>query len=248
MHKRKKLNTGVSLFVIGVICGILIVVATIHRSDIISDSERVVARIVYVDLSGDTKVVYVEYEAGDAMISSALNWTSGSMRVGQTVELFVSRQDPYRFVQGGILGWTAQLILFPFMAVFGGVGAMLSYKELRSRALHKWLMQHGTPVWANVLGVVPNWNIRVNRRPAMVLEATYRFMQYTSGPLDNIDMMHIGEHVKVLLHPENPSLYTFDIRDESDLRPENAPEMLSADRNLQSSSFHQAFPYKFGDL
>ena len=224
MHKKLKLIMGGTFFMVGVICGIILVVTTINRLGVISDSERVVARVVDYYHTGESTVAFIEYKVGGTIISATMNWGDGHVRVGQTVDIFVSRHNPHSFIEGGVSGWITQIVMFPFMAIFGGIGAMFLIMDIRARAMRKWLFQHGTPVWANVQDVVADWSMRVNGQPATVLKATHKFMQFTSTPLDNNDLMHIGEHVKVLLHPEKPKFYAFDIHGESRLLPERAPE------------------------
>jgi len=221
MQKRPVI--GGAFFIAGAICGIILVGTAIYRLDVISDSERVVARVVDFYYIDEVQIVQIEYNVGGTIFSTTMNWNKGNVGVGHTVEIFVNRQDPHRVVEAGIFGWKLQIILLPFTVVFGGFGVMMIHADIRSRTSRKWLLQHGTPVWANVQGILNNWGISVNGRPAIVLKAAYGLMQFTSDPLDNADLIQIGVHVKVLLHPEKPNIYAFDIHDESGLHPVNAP-------------------------
>jgi len=125
-----------------------------------------------------------------------------------------------------VTDWIPVIVLLPLALTFGSLGAIFLLYHAHKKRRHRWLLDFGTPVWANVLGFEDNWNIQVNGRPATVLVASYGNMQFVSGPLDNNDRMHIGEHVKVLLHPDNNNKYTFDFMNESNLIPFEPPQPL----------------------
>ena len=119
--------------------------------------------------------------------------------------------------------WIPVGILLGMAVIFGSLGAGFLIHERRKRRKFQYLLEYGVPIWANVLGTEDNWRIQVNNQPATVLVAMHGHMRFTSGPLDNNDLMHIGEHVKILLDPDNADRYVFDLHNESHLMPQNPP-------------------------
>ena len=116
------------------------------------------------------------------------------------------------------------VLVFPGTGmVFLILGVIFLLVAARKRKFRNWLLENGKPVWAHVQGTEANWNIQINARPATVLVATYKNMRFVSGPISNRDLAHVGEYVKVLLHPDNYDRYVFDFADESPLRPSEQP-------------------------
>jgi len=117
------------------------------------------------------------------------------------------------------------VLIFPGIgAIFLILGIIFLVVALNIRRRRNWLLENGKAVWARVEGTEANWNIQVNMRPATALVATYKNMRFVSGPVSNRELALVGEHVKVLMHPDNPDRYVFDFADESHLRPTEAPE------------------------
>jgi len=117
------------------------------------------------------------------------------------------------------------VLIFPGIGViFLVLGLVFLLVAMHKRKARNWLMDNGRPVWAVVQGTEANWNIQINGRPATVLVATYKSMRFVSGAVSNRELQQIGEHVKVLIHPDNPDRYVFDFVDESPLRPAEPPE------------------------
>jgi len=184
------------------------------------------AKVVNIIYRGDYEYATVEYDAGGATISTHLNFYVENIRVGDTISLRVSRQDPYHFVDGRIFGWSPIIIISLLSAGFGILGVVFLRSHIRERSLRKWLLRHGTPVWANVEGVVPLYeSVTVSGTQPMVLKASYGQMRFTSDTLDNADMMRIGEYVKVLVNPEDVDVYLIDIHDESPQYAGCGPQM-----------------------
>jgi len=220
---------GVGLLLGVVAAGIFLFTAT-NRNRIMNDSAPVTAVIVDITRSttrdGDMRnTAYIEYEFDDEIYFAPLRWWSSGMRVGQPIEIYVNRQDPYQFITDGIIAWLPVIILSPMALLFGGLGAGFLIYHACKKKRHRWLLDFGTPVWANVEGFEENWRIQVNGRPATVLVASYNNMRFVSSPLDNNDRAHIGEHVKVLIHPEDNNKYTFDFANESYLMPSEPPAL-----------------------
>jgi len=231
MHKKVLLIIGTIFLSLGLIAGIIAGGFWIRRQRIVSNAVPVTATIVDITSSRDAdgynvRRVYVEYDTGGRLFNTRLNWSSTSMRVGQGVDLLVDRDDPTRFISAGFMGWFPVFLPSIFFVTFGGVGAILLFIQWRINARSRWLYDFGTPVWANVLGIDDNWNITVNGRPAQVIIATYGNMQFRSGPLDNNDLMNVGQHVKVLIDPNNANRYAFDLHNESYLMPHEDPQEI----------------------
>jgi len=239
MHKKAFKIVGVVFFSVGLFLGLIAIIlyATLGQSHrrIANDSDLVTAIIVEIDVrrgaDGDIRRVYVEYEAGGMIITAPLRWSSTSMFVGQPVDILVSRQNPHEFVSKFAFYLIPVWILLGLGVIFGGIGAGFLVYQRRKRRKFLWLLEYGTPIWANVLGTDDNWNIQVNGQPATVLIAAYGKMQFVSGPLDNNDLMNIGEHVKVLLHPEDANIYVFDFKNESYRMPDKPPAPPADDSN-----------------
>ena len=223
MHKRVLFILGVVFLSIGILLGVIGAAIGVHHVRRVANSDLVTATIVHIEnrsISGEDRFdVYVEYEVDGIMIEARLNWWSSNMRVGQSVDLLVDPQDPYRFSSAGIMGWLPTIILSALGLPFAITGAILFIVDKRKRRLHHWLLQSGIPVWANVEGTEANWSIQVNGRPATVLVATYNNLRFASRPLDNNDLMNIGERVKIFIHPDNANKYTFDLKNESQREP-----------------------------
>jgi len=239
MHKRVLSILGTVFLSVGLLMGViaLILYATIGSNyrRIAGDSVRVTATIVDITVrpgaDGNVHRVYVEYESGGIIVHAPLNWSSSSMFVGQPVNLLVSRQNPHEFVSTFAFYWIPVGIMLGLMVIFGGIGTGFLIGDKSRRRKFRYLLEYGTPVWANVLGTQDDWRIQVNGRPATVLIASYGQMQFRSQPLDNNDLMNIGEHVKVLIHPENANKYVFDFHNESYLIPQHPPAPLEDTSN-----------------
>jgi len=230
MHKKVFKIIGTIFFIIGIVSTIVGIGTTMHRLNTISNAERVTATITDIRTFRDAdgyinNRAYVRYSVGGRTIDARLNWSSTNMRVGQTVELYVNRYDPYRFISAGAVGWVLALLPFIFTITFGTIGVVFLAIERRKRNRSRYLFEYGKPIWANVEGTEANWNITVNGRPAKVLVATYGNMRFVSDTVDNNDLMNIGEHVKVLVDPSDATKYTFDFHNESFLVPADAPGM-----------------------
>ena len=233
MHKKIWLLLGSIFLGIGIFIGVIAIIVSAaissQRNRVMRDAIPVTAVIVDIRPWHDDSRVYIEYEVDGEVFTAQLNWSSSRMYVGQSIEIYVSRHNPRQFVSTGMMPWLPVMIISIFPIVFGGIGAGFLIHHARNKKRHRWLLEFGTPVWANVLGLDDNWSIRVNGRPATVLVASYGNMRFVSGPLDNNDLMHmrhVGEHVKVLIHPDNSNRYTFDFKNESYLTPFEPPKPL----------------------
>jgi len=120
-------------------------------------------------------------------------------------------QQPWAFVFPGI------------GLIFGIIGTIFLLIAFHKHKRRRWLLENGEPVWAHVQGTDVNHNIQINGRPVAVLVATYKQMRFVSDPISNRKLVNVGEHVKVLLHPDNYDRYTFDFNNESHLHPSEPP-------------------------
>jgi hypothetical protein len=119
------------------------------------------------------------------------------------------------------------VLIFPGIGmIFLILGVVFLLAAKRKRKLRQWLLENGTPVWAKVQGTEANWSVQINARPATVLVATHKNMRFISDPVSNRELAHVGEHVKVLIHPDNFDKYVFDFANESPLRPSEPPEKI----------------------
>jgi len=168
--------------------------------------------------------VIIEYTVGGTTVRAPLNWSSSNMRVGQNIEIIVSRTNLHEFVSVGFWQQYWSLVLPGIGMIFVVLGAIFLIVARRKHSNKQWLFEHGKPVWATVQGTEENWNVRINGRPMTVLVATYGAMRFVSDGIKNRDLANIGQHVKVLIHPDNPDRYAFDFHDESPLRPSDPPE------------------------
>ena len=236
MHKKVFLILGIVFLGVGLLLGTI--GATIwgiggtNRRRIMADAIPVAATIVEITpqraIDGDmNRRVYIDYEADGTMMRGRLRWWNTNMYVGQRVNIYVSRQNPHDFVSAGILHMLPVFILGGIGAIFGILGAIFLFVHKLKRRRHRWLLDFGMPVWANVLGTQDNWNIQINGRPATSLVAAYKNMEFVSGPIDNNELASIGEHVKVLMDADNYNRYTFDFRNESYLEPLEPPAALA---------------------
>ena len=237
MHKKVLSILGTIFLSIGVLLGVIAIIlyATIghnHRR-IARDSVRVTATIAQIDwgrginVDGQMANVLINYEVDGVQVRMApLRWTNSGMHVGQPVDILVSRQNPHVFVNTWGMYLIPVVVLSGLAVIFGGIGMGFLVYQRRKRRQFEWLLEYGTPVWANVLGIDENWSIQINGRPAMVLVAAYDNMRFVSGPLDNNDLMNIGEHIKILLDHEDANKYAFDFNNESRRMPDRPPAPL----------------------
>jgi len=240
MHKKVGFILGIVFLSVGIFLGIVGLIVHVavnsNRRYVMADYIPVTAEIVDIvrryNLDGDSRhSVYIEYEVDGIVMTAPLHLTSSGMFVGQPVDILVSRQSPHRFVTTGLLHLLPLMILSGLMIVFSGLGGGFLIYEKYKRRKFEWLLHYGTPVWANVLGTDENWNIQVNGRPATVLIAVYGNMRFVSSALDNNDLAHIGEHVKILLDPGNYNKYMFDFKNECYREPLEPPKPLSENIN-----------------
>ena len=249
MHKKIWLILGVVFLGVGIFMGgialIVNIALTSHRNQILNDSEPVTAVITEITRRQTPGAevnlgytAYIQYEFEGATFTGALNWWSSRMYVGQSVEIHVNRQNPARFVSNNNLHLIPVLVMAPMLLIFGGLGVGFLMKHASIKRRHRWLLDFGTPVWANIIEVTEDWRGgRVNGRPPKVVVAAYENMRFVSGPVDNNDLMHMGrnQHVKVLIHPENSNRYTFDFKNESYLTPLDPPKPLQ--KGVPNDSF-----------
>jgi len=236
MHKSMHKNVFKILGIVFACVGIALILAgTItfavtynRRSRILADSVTVTAEIVEIgrrlDADGNPRYTsYVAYTIDGREIIAPLRYNSSSMFLGQRIDIIVNRQNPTEFMTNSILEWLAPLILFPMSLPFAGIGLGFFIANSRKAKMRKWLFENGTPIWATVVGTDENRSIQVNGRPALVLLATYNNMEFVSDTIDNNDLAHVKDHVKVFLHPENFNKYAFDITNEGWRMPADSP-------------------------
>jgi len=234
MHKKIFLILGIVFLGVGLLHGAIGAaiwgLTSGTRRQVMADAVPVTATIVEITpqrASGsNSNRVYIEYEADGTVVRAPLSWWSTSMYVGRHMDIYVSRQNPQDFVMARDMLLIPVYVLGGIGAIFSILGASFLFAHKRRRRRHRWLLDFGMPVWANVLGAQDNWNIQVNGRPATSLVAAYNNMEFVSGPIDNNDLASIGEHVKVLLDPDNYNRYTFDFKNESYLEPLEPPKPL----------------------
>jgi len=240
MHKKVLKILGTVFFSIGILMGVIAIIlyATLGQNyrRIAGDSVRVTATIVDITWrpggNGNARRVYVEYEADGLAISAPLGWSSSNMFIGQPIDILVSRQNPHEFVSTFAFYLIPVWILLGMGLIFGSIGTGFLIYERRKKRKFEWLLEYGTPVWANVLGTEEDWRIQINGQPAIVLVASYGHVQFISGPLDNNELINIGEHVKVLIHPEDANRYVFDFNNDSYRMPDQPPAPLTEDTGV----------------
>ena len=235
MHKKIGLLLGTIFLGVGIllaVVGAIVYMAVNHnRRQILADGVPVTATIVditrrYID-DDARRTAYISYEVDGVAVTVPLRFWNSGMRVGQPVDIIVSRQNPRQFITTGVMHLIAVFILLGLAVIFGSIGAGFLLYELHKKRKFQWLLEYGTPVWANVLGIDENWNIQVNGRPAMVIVASYGNMQFTSRAVDNNDLVNLGEHVKILLDPGNYNRYMFDLQNECFREPLEPPKPLN---------------------
>jgi len=228
MHKKVFKILAVVFISVALLMGVIafILNATLgnnHRR-IARDSYQVTAMIVDITSIGNSPRVYLQYEVGGREITAYQNWSSSSMFVGQPMDILVSRQNPHEFVNAFPYYRIPVWILAGLTAIFGIIGAVFFIVDKRKIRKQEQLFEYGDAIWAKVEGTESNWAIQVNGRPATVLVATHGHMRFTSDPLDNNDLMAVGEHVKVIIDPENANRYVFDIHNASFIMPKEQPK------------------------
>lgn len=221
MHKNLKriigpmfLGFGILMILIGVGIG---VEDTITRNNFATNAYSVNAVIVdivqWVDFEGDLRGrAYVNFDSGGINITAPLNHWTSSMVIGQIHELLVDRNNPHNFRSAQSFIWITVLITTSLGLIFGAIGVVLTLQERRKKQIREWLFANGVSVWADVQGYEDDWSIVVNGRPATVLVAEYETMRFVSEPLCNNDMRNIRDKVRLILHPNDFNIYTFDLR------------------------------------
>ena len=169
--------------------------------------------------AGLREVVYVIYEINDSQIISALSRPPEGVRVGQHIEVLISNRGSHEIIAAGIAGWRPYIFMAMFAITLLYARKRLLADEKRRLKLHKWLLDHGTPIWANVKCVEEDNRMQVNNAPAIVVVANTKDEIFISQPVNNIDLSHLGAQVKILIHPNNTRKYTFDFFNESVYEP-----------------------------
>lgn len=227
MHKVTFKIIGTICFVSGLLIMMVGVFFGVRHWGIVQNSDPVVATITSIrtervrdidrvgqeDGAGGPEyrtIVYVEYQVGSRIIDARLNWSNSNMRVGGTVGLLVSRDNPYIFVAEGLGGWLFSIAPMFMGFVIFSIGAIFLMTIKRKGKLHGWLLQHGTPIWADVVGTEENRRVVINGCHPTVLVATYNNMRLISDSVSNKELQNVGERVKILLHPDDPDKYVFE--------------------------------------
>ena len=218
------LGVGIFLFLIGLVVDFGV---NANRRRIMQDAIPVTAVIIEIEPRLDSGRAIIEYEVNGIVVRAPLSYWSSAMFVGQHRNIYVERQNPHNFVSTGILHRLPLIILGSLGFIFATIGAVFLLVERNRRRKFEWLLHYGTPVWAEVLGTDSNWSIVINGRPATVLVAEYNNMRFVSHAIDNNDLQHIGDHVKVLYDPNNANKYVFDFKNESFLQPMEQPKKQS---------------------
>ena len=206
--------------------GFIVYVATSNRINRISNNGvSVTAHIVSIgrttNADGTTRhAVSITYTVDGTEIIARLNHWNSNMFVGQQINIIAYRDNPQEFIQPGVQAWVGPIVAFSIALPFTIVGVVFLVIVSRKNKMRQWLFENGTPIWAEVIGTDINRVIRVNNRPATVLVASYNNMEFVSDPVDNNDLVHVQDKVKIFLHPDDFNKYAFDITNESYRTPD----------------------------
>ena len=224
MYKKTFKALGIAFFASGLAVMIFGAFIGLRHWSILQNSDPVLATIVNIhtvrvrDTSNTggppqyryRSIVYVEYEIENRTINAHLGWYYTGMQVGNTVGIFVSRDNPYFFVLDGVEGWLPAIISAFIGIIFFSTGSGFLIYQKRKEKLRDWLLHNGTMIWADVVGIEKKWCMFINGRPATVLVAKYNDMRFTSDPLSKKELQEINKNVKIWIHPEIPNKYFFD--------------------------------------
>lgn len=184
-------------------------------------TEGTVVRLVYNQKSGTTAPV-IEYETdwnGPQTYVSSTFTSPPVYSVGERVPMWYSPNDPTQVVLDGTDRWLLPAIFGGFFLIFGSIGyGGLAWQFFKSRR-RRWLLQHGHPVEAALLGVLHNTSVRVNGASPFVVQCQWhdpvqhRVHVFESEPVwfNPESFLPPNRPLRVLIDPRNPKAYLVDL-------------------------------------
>ena len=203
---------GISFTAAAVLLMIIALICAMFSVQTQKESEKITGTITELRSKG----IEVSYTYNGRQYGAYLSEYSSSMREGDDVILYVSKDNPKK-VRTEMLLFLPTLILSivgaPFLIVGGIFFLIVSIKSRKK----KELLQNGRVVEAIVTGGQMNYSMRVNGRHPWKLECKYEDTYtgatylYSSYNIWKDPFLYIGQIVKVYVDRENPHKYYVDV-------------------------------------
>ncbi|MED9903925.1 MAG: hypothetical protein UFG06_07055 [Lachnospiraceae bacterium] len=216
MKKKKALENTVEKF-LGIsflTAGIIILAAGILAAVFSMRFSRDAIRVTGV-VTGTGAGTDVQYVLDGQMYEVSLSESSSSMHVGDAVELYVDKENPYRARTAELL-YLATIILCSIGLPFFIIGAVFLAVTARRGKKKQLLMQTGQKLFAEVTGGHMAVNYTVNGRHPYKLECRYtdtftgKTYLFGSGNIWLDPALYIGKQVAVYADPADFSKYYVD--------------------------------------
>lgn len=214
---------GISFTAVAVLMVVIALICAMFSVRTQKESEKITGTIT--ELHG--KGIEVSYVYHDRMYETYLSEYSSSMHAGDSIVLYVSRDNPEN-VRTEMLLFLPTLILSVVGASFlivGGVFFLIVGIKSRKK---KDLLQNGRVVEATVTGGQMNYSMSVNGRHPWKLECKYEDTYtgatylYSSYNIWKDPFLYMGQIVKVYVDRENPRKYYVDVDSLSAEQNDNA--------------------------
>jgi len=232
---------GTMFIIMGSICAVAGYKLAVHTSRFMSEAVSVEGVIVnitterYESPTGEArtrKIVSVDYEIDGVKYENTVNYHRSSMRIGDAITLYHLPDTPWT-VKGeseksnfaGGIGMVGVGLFF----IICGICFLNSVR--RKTALKRYLKQHGTQIYAQVIAVEIDRTISVSAGTGSKRDRGFNplsFLKcavmdpntnepkavYNSWSINNNHLHpYIGKQVKVYLHPQDNTKYYVDLEE-----------------------------------
>ncbi len=211
-EQRAEKIVGISFMSAAVLMVVIALICAMFSIKFQKESEKLTG--IITELHG--KGIEVSYTYNGRQYETYLSEYSSSMRAGDSIELYVSRDNPEN-VRTEMLLFLPTFILSVVGTPFLIIGAVFFLIVWRKNRKKKDLLQNGRVVEAVVTGGRINYNMRVNGRNPWKLECKYEdtctgaTYLYSSYNIWKDPLLYIGQIVKVYVDRENPRKYYVDV-------------------------------------
>ncbi len=202
---------GISFFVIGILLLVSGLLVTYFSLQYKTTSQKITGIVV-----GTVYGTEVKYTVQGQEYEAVLSERSSNIHVGDNIDLYVDKEDPYR-VRTAELLYLPSIILgvigLPFL-IIGIVFIIIGYRGRRKK---KQLLQTGRKIYAEVTGGRLVQNYTVNGRHPYKLECTYTDIatgavyMFSSGNIWLDPHIYIGQQISVYVDPGDYKKHYVDV-------------------------------------
>lgn len=196
---------------VGVLLLVISLLMAIHTMRFKADAKKVQGVITRISQGTE-----VEFSLDGQEYTVWLSEYSSLLHVGEEVDLYVDRDNPYH-VRMGKLMYLGTYISCIVGAPFLVIGAVFLVIVIKKSSRKKKLMSTGRRVYAEVTGGLMNYNYTVNGRHPYKLECRYTdettgmTIFCSSGNIWADPELYVGQQVTVWVDPADLSKYYVDV-------------------------------------